>query len=412
MITTVNSEKLTSEQAIELEEKYGARNYKPIPVVIETAKGIWVWDPEGNKYLDCLSAYSAVNQGHRHPKIIKALTEQANKLTLTSRAFFNNKLGAFLKKLCDYSGFEMALPMNTGAEAVETAIKMARKWGYEQKGVEADKAEIIVVAENFHGRTITIVGFSTDPDAYEGYGPKTDGFVIVPYNDSIAIKEAINKNTVAIMIEPIQGEAGVIIPKKGYLEELRSICTENNVLFILDEIQTGFGRTGIPFAFQHENVKPDAITVGKALGGGVMPISAVLSSRKIMDVFKPGTHGSTFGGNPLACAVGTAAIDVLIEEDLANNSKELGEYFKAKLIKLTELSNIIKEVRGKGLFLAIELKPESGIKARSITEKLMKQGILAKETHEYVIRFAPPLVITEKDIDWACSIIENVFNSL
>lgn len=404
-------DKVSSKEAKELESQYGAHNYHPIPVVIHKAEGIWVYDPEGKKYLDCLSAYSAVNQGHRHPRIIQALKNQADTLTLTSRAFYNDKLGIFLKKLCEYADFEMALPMNTGAEAVETAIKMARRWGYEQKKVPVDKAEIIVAGNNFHGRTTTIVGFSTDPDAYGGYGPKTPGFIIVPYNDAEAIAKAITPNTVAVLIEPIQGEAGVIIPSKGYLKNLRKTCTKNNVLFILDEIQTGFCRTGKKFAFEHEDIRPDAITVGKALGGGCIPVSAVLASKKLLEVFTPGSHGSTFGGNPLACAVGMAALDVLIDEELDKNSAELGSYFKDKLIKLQEKTSIIKEVRGLGLFIAVELVRDKGFKARQITEKLMENGVLAKETHEYTIRFAPPLVITKQDIDWAYSIIEKVILS-
>ena len=402
---------VSSDEAKKLEAQFGAHNYKPIPVVIHKAEGIWVYDPEGKKYLDCLSAYSAVNQGHRHPRIIQALKDQADVLTLTSRAFYNDKLGIFLKKLCNYADFEMALPMNTGAEAVETAIKMARRWGYEQKKVPKDRAEIIVAADNFHGRTTTIVGFSTDPDAYEGYGPKTPGFIIVPYNNASAIEKAITKNTVAVLVEPIQGEAGVIIPNKGYLKQIREACTKNNVLMILDEIQTGFCRTGKKFAFQHENIKPDAITVGKALGGGCIPVSAVLSSRKLLEVFTPGTHGSTFGGNPLACAVGMAAIDVLIDENLDKQAEEMGKYFKDKLLGLQKKSSIIKEVRGIGLLIAIEIIRDKNFKARQITEKLMENGILAKETHEYTIRFAPPLVIKKEDIDWAYSVIEKVILS-
>ena len=408
---SMENEKISSKEAKELESQYGAHNYKPIPVVIHKAEGIWVYDPEGKKYLDCLSAYSAVNQGHRHPRIIQALKNQADVLTLTSRAFYNDKLGVFLKKLCEYADFEMALPMNTGAEAVETAIKMARRWGYEIKKVPKDKAEIIVAAENFHGRTTTIVGFSTDPDSYSGYGPKTPGFIIVPYNDASAIEKVITNNTVAVLIEPIQGEAGVIVPTKGYLKKIREVCTKNNVLFILDEIQTGFCRTGKRFAFQHEGIKPDAITVGKALGGGCIPVSAVLSSKQLLGVFTPGSHGSTFGGNPLACAVGMAAIDVLVDEKLDKQAEEVGNYFKEKLMDLKQKVSIIKEVRGIGLLIAIELVRDKNFKARQVTEKLMENGILAKETHDYTIRFAPPLIITKKDIDWAYSIIEKVVMS-
>lgn len=392
---------LSSREAMELEAQYGAKNYKPLPVVISKAEGIWVWDPEGKKYMDCLSAYSAVNQGHRHPKIIEALKRQADVLTLTSRAFHNDQMGSYLKKLCEYTGFEVALPMNTGAEAVETAIKIARKWGYEVKGVTKNQAEIIVVEENFHGRTTTIVGFSTDPDAYEGFGPVTPGFKIIPYDDVPALEAAITPNTVAFFIEPIQGEAGVKMPSEGYLKAVREVCTKNNVLLILDEIQTGFCRTGKRFAFMHEGIQPDMITVGKALGGGVLPVSAALSSKEVMKVITPGTHGSTFGGNPLACAVGEAAIDVLVEEKLDERATELGNYFREQLSGLVEESPLVQEVRGKGLLLAIELDRSKGVVARQITMVLKERGILAKETHTYIIRFAPPLVITKEDIDWA-----------
>lgn len=399
---------ISSQKAMELEKEFGARNYSPIPVVIAKAEGVWLFDPEGNRYLDCLSAYSAVNQGHRHPKIIQALIDQAQRVTLTSRAFNTDRLGLFLQHLCNYSGMEMALPMNTGAEAVETAIKLARKWGYESKRIPDNKAEIIVASGNFHGRTTTIAGFSTDPTTTTHFGPPTPGFVIIPFDNSDALEKAITPNTCAFLVEPIQGEAGVIIPKDGYLKEIREICSKNNVLLILDEIQTGFGRVGKKFAFEHEQIIPDVITVGKALGGGVLPVSAVLTSKEIMKVFTPGTHGSTFGGNPLACAVAEAALDVLEEENLAQRSQSLGKFFKEKLETLLTKSNQLKEVRGKGLLLAIEFKKESGIKAKDIAKKLMKRGILAKETHDYTIRFAPPLVITQDEIEWAFKIIEEI----
>lgn len=393
-----------SQQYIDLEKKYGANNYKPLDVVVEKAQGIWLYDVEGNKYMDCLAAYSAVNQGHCHPKILAAMIEQAKKVTLTSRAFRNNMLPLYYEKLSKLTGFEMVLPMNTGAEAVETAIKTARKWGYQKKGVEKDCAEIIICSENFHGRTTTIISFSTDEGAKSDFGPYTPGFVTAKYGDIEDIKNAVNKNTVAIMLEPIQGEAGVKIPPKGYLKQIREICDQNNILMIIDEIQTGFGRTGKLFAFEHEDIKPDIVTVGKALSGGFYPVSAVLSSAEILGVFKPGEHGSTFGGSPLAAAVAMASLDVIKEENLVERSKELGEYFLNKLKTLK--SPVIKEVRGMGLFLAIELHE----KARPYCEKLFKEhGILVKETHENIIRVAPPLVITKEEIDFAFDKIEKVF---
>ncbi|MFX1250489.1 MAG: ornithine--oxo-acid transaminase [Promethearchaeota archaeon] len=401
---------VSSKELIELDLKYSAHNYKPLDVVISKAKGIWVWDVEGKKYLDCLSAYSAVNQGHLHPKIVHALKDQADKLTLTSRAFRNDRMGPFLKHLCEVAEMESALPMNTGAEAVETGLKIARRWGYEVKGVEDNQAEIIVAEGNFHGRTITIVSFSTDPDAYTHFGPKTPGFKAIPYNNPEALEQAITPNTVAFLVEPIQGEAGVKIPSPGYLKKIREICTKHNILLILDEIQTGLGRTGKMFAYQHEGIKPDMLLVGKALGGGVFPVAAALTSWDIMKVITPGSHGSTFGGNPLACAVGDVALDVLVEEKLAERSAELGEYFLKGLHKIKEKTDLIKEIRGKGLFLAVEFKPEAG-GARQFTQKLKENGILAKETHTHTIRFAPPLIITKEDIDWALKIIEEVLIS-
>lgn len=398
---------MNSKEFMELESIHGAHNYHPIPVVIAKAEGPWVWDVEGKKYLDCLSAYSAVNQGHLHPKIVKALKDQLERVALTSRAFHNDRMALYLKHLLEICGeeFTMALPMNTGAEAVETAIKMVRRWGYEVKGVEKNKAEIIVCEENFHGRTTTIVGFSTDPDANTNFGPYTPGFKIIPYDNLEALENAITPNTVAFLVEPIQGEAGVIVPSDGYLNKVREICTKNNVLLIFDEIQTGFGRTGKMFCHQHEDVIPDVMTLGKALGGGLLPVSAVVSRKEIMTVFTPGSHGSTFGGFPLACAVGDAALDVLVDEKLSENAAELGEFF------INELKTIdhsrIKEIRGKGLFVAIELHE----KARPYTQQLIEEGILAKETHDYAIRFAPPLVISKENLEWAITKIKKVLES-
>ncbi len=389
---------------IDLEKKYGANNYKPLDVVIDKGKGVWLYDVEGKKYLDCLSAYSAVNQGHCHPKILNAAIEQAKKLTLTSRAFRNNILPLYYEKICKLTGFDMILPMNTGAEAVETAIKAARKWAYTNKKVEPNKAEIIVCSENFHGRTTTIISFTTDEDSKNHFGPYTEGFSVVKYGDIESIKHAVTKNTSAILLEPIQGEAGIKIPPKGYLAEIRKICDENNILLILDEIQTGFGRTGKMFAYEHEGIKPDVVTIGKALSGGFYPVSAVLAKKEVLEVFNPGEHGSTFGGNPLACAIAMAALDVITEEKLAERSAELGKYFLEKLKTLN--SPIIKEVRGKGLFLAIELNE----KARPYCEKLQKDfGILVKETHENIIRIAPPLIIKKEEIDFAFNSIVKVF---
>lgn len=377
---------------IELEKKYGANNYKPLDVVIEKGNGIYVYDVEGKKYIDCLSAYSAVNQGHCHPKIMRAMVEQANKITLTSRAFRNNVLPLYYEKLAKLTGFEMALPMNTGAEAVETAIKTARKWGYQKKGVET--AEIIVCSENFHGRTTTIISFSTDESAKKDFGPYTEGFKIAKYGDINSMKELITKNTVAILLEPIQGEAGVKIPPVGYLKDIRKLCDENNILMILDEIQTGFGRCGKLFAFEYENIRPDVVTVGKALSGGFYPVSAVLSSKDILGVFKPGEHGSTFGGSPMAASIAMAALDVIVDENLAENSKNMGEYLLGELRKIE--NNKIKEVRGRGLLIAMELNEP----ARKYCEKLFKDyGILVKETHENTIRIAPPLIIKKDEVD-------------
>ncbi len=397
----------SSKECMDMESTYGAHNYHPIPVVIARAEGLYVWDPEGKRYMDMLSCYSALNQGHCNPKIIKAAIDQMQKLTLTSRAFYNDQLGPFLKKITEISGMEMALPMNTGAEAVETGIKLARRWAYRKKGVPADKAEIIVCEDNFHGRTTTIAGFSSDPDTSDDFGPFTPGFIAVPYGDAKALEAAITPNTAAFIVEPIQGEAGVVVPPAGYLKEVREICTRNNVLMIADEIQTGLCRTGKMFCYQHDDIQPDAVFLAKALGGGIMPISVVLSSKEIMSVFTPGSHGSTFGGNPLACAVAVASLDVLIDEKLDERASEMGDYFMEKLAALN--NPLIKLVRGKGLLIAIELTPEAG-KARKYTEALMNNGLLAKETHDNIIRFAPSLLITKEQIDDAMVIIKGVFS--
>jgi len=384
---------------IELEERYSAHNYHPLDVVIDRAEGVWVYDVEGNKYLDFLSAYSAVNQGHLHPRIVKALVQQAGKVSLTSRAFRNDQFGLFCKELCELTGYEMTLLMNSGAEAVETAVKTARKWGYQKKRVEKDKAEIIVCEDNFHGRTTTIISFSTEPQYREDFGPYTPGFKFIPYGDSDALRNAITPNTVGFLVEPIQGESGVKFPPEGYLQKVVEICKEQNVLFISDEIQSGLGRAGTLFAMDHEGVRADMVIVGKALGGGLYPISGVLASREILGLYKPGDHGSTFGGNPLACAVAREALKVLVEERLVEKSAELGAYFLQKVRGIPSAN--VKTVRGRGLFIGIELKPEAG-GARRFCEALKDRGMLCKETHEHVIRLAPPLVITREEIDWAC----------
>jgi ornithine--oxo-acid transaminase len=394
---------------IKLEQKYGAHNYHPLPVVITKARGVWVWDVDGKKYIDMLSSYSAINQGHQHPAIVKAAMDQMKRVTLTSRAFSNDRMGPFLKKLCKVSGMEMALPMNTGAEAVETSIKLARRYAHEKRGIPEDEGEIIVCENNFHGRTTTIVGFSSDPDSRKGFGPFTPGFVTIPYNDIPAFKKAINSKTIGILVEPIQGEAGIFVPDDGYLSELRRICTEKGILLILDEIQTGFARTGKMFCFQHENAKPDILCVGKALGGGLYPVSASLSSQEIMSVLTPGSHGSTFGGNPLAAAIGEAALDVLVGEKLADRSKKMGGYFLNELKSIK--SKKIKTIRAKGLLIGVEFRLGPGETVRPICEGLMKKGVLAKDTHEKTVRFAPPLVISKEEIDWAMVRIKEVFES-
>lgn len=390
---------------IEEAEKYGAHNYHPLPVVIEKAERVWVWDVDGKKYLDCLSAYSAVNQGHRHPKIVLALKEQADRVTLTSRAFHNDQMGPWLKLLCELTGYAKALPMNTGAEAVETAIKAARKWGQTVKGVPAGKQDIVVCEQNFHGRTTTIVGFSSDAQTREGFGPYTPGFTMIPYGDLKALDEAITPNTVAFLVEPIQGEAGVVVPPEGFLKAACELCKKNNVLFVADEVQTGFCRTGRWFACDYEAVKPDIMILGKALGGGLMPVSAIVADDGVMGVFHPGDHGSTFGGNPLAAAVSKASLEVLRDEKLDKRAAEMGSYFMERLRALK--SPHIELVRGKGLLVGVVIRRSSGV-ARPYCLKLMEHGILAKDTHEQVIRFAPALVITKEEVDWAVETIGKV----
>ncbi|WP_019156088.1 ornithine--oxo-acid transaminase [Robertmurraya massiliosenegalensis] len=393
-----------SQSIIEKTDKYGANNYHPLPIVISKAEGVWVEDPEGNKYMDMLSAYSAVNQGHRHPEIIQALKEQADKVTLTSRAFHNDQLGPWYELVCQLTKKEMALPMNTGAEAVETAVKAARRWAYDVKGVAENKAEIIACIGNFHGRTMTAVSLSSEDEYKRGFGPMLPGIKLIPYGDIEALKNAITKNTAAFLIEPIQGEAGIVIPPEGFLKKAYDLCKENDVLFIADEIQAGLARSGKMFACDWEDVHPDMYILGKALGGGVFPISCVVADKNILGVFNPGSHGSTFGGNPMACAVSIASLHVLVNENLAERSLKLGEYFKNKL---TEIDNpIIKEIRGRGLFIGVELHEE----ARPYCEKLKEEGLLCKETHDTVIRFAPPLVISEEDLDWAIERIKKVLS--
>lgn len=397
----------TPEQIAQI-EKYSATNYHPLPIVLQRGQGVWVWDVDGRKYVDMLASYSALNQGHCHPRIIAALKEQADRITLTSRAFHNDQFGPFLQDLCAFAGFERALLMNSGAEAVETALKLARKWGYEEKKIPANQAEIIVCADNFHGRTTTIVGFSTEPLYQKNFGPFTPGFKIIPYGDAAALEKAITPNTAAFLVEPIQGEAGILMPPMGYLRAARELCTKHNVLLICDEIQTGFGRTGKDFCCQHEGVRPDVVVVGKALGGGVIPVSGILCDQKHMKVFTPGSHGSTFGGNPLACAVGRASIGVLRDEKLSQRSAELGQYLLERLRGVR--SPHIQDVRGRGLFIGVEIKKASGT-ARKYCERLAQEGVLCKETHDQVVRFAPPLVITREEIDWAVPRIDKVLQT-
>ncbi|AVQ98625.1 ornithine--oxo-acid transaminase [Oceanobacillus iheyensis] len=394
-----------SQEIIDQTQEYGAKNYHPLPVVISHAEGVWVEDPEGNRYMDMLSAYSAVNQGHRHPKIIEALKQQADSVTLTSRAFHNDQLGPWYEKICKLTNKEAALPMNTGAEAVETAIKTARRWAYDVKGVSEDKAEIIACEGNFHGRTMTAVSLSSEAEYKRGFGPMLPGIKIIPYGDIEALKSAINENTAGFLFEPIQGEAGIVMPPEGFLKEAFEVCKENNVLYIADEIQAGLGRSGKLFACDWEDVTPDILILGKALGGGVFPISCIVADKDILGVFNPGSHGSTFGGNPLACAVSIASLEVLEEENLAGRSLELGNYMMDELKSIQ--NPIIKEVRGKGLFIGVELAES----ARPYCEQLKEKGLLCKETHENVIRFAPPLTIKKEDLDWAIGHIKEVLKA-
>ncbi len=399
----------TTAEFIALEDQFGAHNYHPLDVVISRAEGVWVWDVEGRKYLDFLAAYSAVNQGHCHPRLVKAMVEQMGRVGLTSRAFRNDQLGPFCKELTRLTGFDRVLPMNTGAEAVETAIKAARKWAYTVKGVAADMAEILVFEGNFHGRTTTIVGFSTEADYREGFGPFTPGFRVLPYGDGDAVAAAMNPNVAAILVEPIQGEAGIVIPPEGYLQRLRRIADEHHALLAVDEIQSGLGRTGAMFAYEHEGIRPDIVIIGKALSGGMYPVSAILADDEVMGVFRPGEHGSTYGGNPLGVAVAREALQVLVNEDMIRHSAEVGEYF---LTRLREISSAhVKEIRGRGLWIGIELKKSAG-GARRFCEALQNEGLLCKETHETVIRVAPPLTISRDEIDWALERIEKVLTRL
>jgi len=403
MDTTIRQS--VTQSYIDLENEFGAQNYKPLDVVLARGQGVWVWDVEGNKYLDMLASYSALNQGHCHPRILNALIEQAKKLTLVSRAFRTDQLGAFYKEICEMTHSHSVLPMNSGAEAVETALKAARKWGYQIKEVPDDMAEIIVCDNNFHGRTIAIVGFSTEPQYRNGFGPFAPGFVSIPFGDTKALEWAITPNTVAFLVEPIQGEGGIIIPPAGYLKKVREICDEHNILLILDEIQTGLGRTGKFFAEEHDGIEADLTVVGKALSGGVYPVSAVLSNKEVLSVFQPGDHGSTFGGNPLACAVAREALKVIKDENLVENSMLMGEYLMNGINLIP--SPYVKEVRGKGLLIGVELKESVG-GARRFCEALQTNGLLCKETHQHIIRFAPPLIITKEQIDWALEQIEKV----
>lgn len=398
---------MNTQEYIQLEEEYGAHNYKPLNVVLQRGEGVWVYDVDGKRYLDCLSAYSALNQGHVHPKILEVFKKQADQITLTSRAFRNDQLPLLYKELSELSGYEMSLPMNSGAEAVETALKLARKWAYQVKGVPANQSEILTCSGNFHGRTISIISFSTEPLYRDDFGPYTPGFRTVQYGDAEAIARAITPNTTAVLVEPIQGEAGVKVPPAGYLKQLRQICDENNILLIADEIQTGLGRTGKLFACDYEDVRPDIMIIGKALSGGFYPVSAILANRRILGLFQPGEHGSTFGGNPLGAAVAREAIRVIVEENMIENSARMGEYLLEQLAEIP--SPHVKEVRGKGLLIGVELKKEAG-GARRFCEALMDRGILAKETHQNVIRFAPPLIVKRADLDWAIPKIREVLN--
>ena len=405
MDAQITTETMTAQAHIELVERYAAHNYHPLPIVVARAEGVWVEDADGKRYMDMLAAYSAVNFGHGHPELIAAAKKQLDAVTLTSRAFQNDQLGPWCKQLAEMCGMEMVLPMNTGAEAVETAIKTARKWGYTKKGVSADKAKIICCADNFHGRTTTIVSFSTDPLCRDGFGPFTPGFEIIKYGDIDALRGAIDENTVAFLVEPIQGEAGIIVPPAGYLQQVRELCSEKNILFIADEIQAGLGRCGATFCCDTENVKPDVFILGKALGGGIMPLSAVVSSRDILGVFEPGNHGSTFGGNPLACAVGRKVLDILNTNKYQQNAADLGAYLFERLRAIK--TDKVKEIRGRGLWVGIEFHPAAGV-ARDFCQKLMAEGMLCKDTHEQTMRLAPPLCITKDELDWALERLERV----
>jgi ornithine--oxo-acid transaminase len=394
---------------LDLENKYCAHNYHPLPVVLTRGEGVYLWDENGKKYLDMMSAYSAVSHGHCNPRIVEALRKQAETLCIVSRAFYTDKLGEFLKLACDVTGQDMALPMNTGAEAVETAVKAARRWGYESKGIEVDKAEILVCTGNFHGRTTTVISFSDEAEYRKNFGPLTPGFRIIEYGNADALEAAITPNTAAFLVEPIQGEGGIIIPPKGYLKRCKEICEANNVLLIADEIQCGLGRSGRMLACDHEDVKPDGLILGKALGGGVMPVSMFLARQEVMDIFVPGTHGSTFGGNPLAAAVGTEALNILVEDKLADRSREMGEYMLGELAGID--SALIQDIRGAGLFVGVEIDPAKG-SAREVCERLMDRGLLSKETHETVVRLAPPLIISREQIDWAITQIREVLQEM
>jgi len=400
---------MKTDEYIALEDRYNAHNYQPLDVVLERGEGVWVWDVEGKRYLDCLSSYSAMNQGHAHPRIRQAMVDQAARLTLTGRAFRNDQLPLLARELCELAGYEMMLPMNTGAEAVETALKAARKWGYMVKGVPDGRAEIITCAGNFHGRTITIVGFSTEEQYRDGFGPFTPGFITVPYGDADALEGAITPHTVAFMVEPIQGEGGVVVPPEGYLRRARDLCDEYEILLIADEIQTGLGRTGKLFGCDWESVRPDLVTIGKALSGGFYPVSAVLGDRDTLGLFKPGDHGSTFGGNPLAAAIAREAVKVLLDEGLIENARVQGEYLLGRLARME--SDYVADVRGRGLLTGVELKPEAR-GARRFAEGLKDEGLLCKETHENVLRFAPPLIITRQELDWGLERIEKVLTGL
>lgn len=400
---------LHSEDYIQIEDRYGAKNYNPIDVVIHSGEGAWVTDVEGKRYLDCLSAYSAVNQGHCHPRIRQTMIEQSANVTLTCRAFRNDQVGPYFQEICETTGYDMILPMNSGAEAVEASIKASRKWGYKVKGVEEHKAEIIVCDNNFAGRTTTIISFSTEPQYRQDFGPYTPGFKAIPFGDAAALEAAITPNTVAFIFEPIQGEGGIVVPPDGYYQAVREICTRHNVLMVADEIQTGLGRTGQLFCTDHEGVRPDMVTIGKALSGGFYPVSALLASREVLGLFRPGDHGSTFGGNPLGSAIARTALKVLIEENMIENSATMGDYFQEQLAEIN--SPYIKEVRGKGLMIGVELHDNAG-GARRFCEALRERGVLVKETHQHIMRFAPPLVVTRDDIDWAMERVREVFATL